>query len=242
MACRLKSMKELAREAMKRKCQEQQEMEKTRQIKQQIFCKEAKEANHTLNEDGQEATKGNQMKAAKKSRWVPEKSFDVSLTIGIPGENVDEKVFDLLVNWLRAERIWRACTTPDAVEVADVETIFFGVETPMRYFETQEGKTTAQDEDANVHEDGELLGQDRQSRPGDEDGELPGQDHQSGPADDEEASTILVIELDKGLDTRANLDRLREALLEAGFAVGMKTTVKEENPMDHIPEYFRLWD
>ncbi|KAL2632775.1 hypothetical protein R1flu_004254 [Riccia fluitans] len=91
------------------------------------------------------------------------------------------------ISRLRAEWIWRACTTPDVVKVANIETIFFGVETHARYFETQEGKTTAQDEDANVHEDGELPGQDRQSRPGDENGELPRQDRQSRPADDEKA-------------------------------------------------------
>ncbi|KAL2629691.1 hypothetical protein R1flu_014377 [Riccia fluitans] len=98
-------MKELAREMMKRKCQEHQKMERTTQMKQQMFSKEAKEANQTLNEDEQEAAKRNQMKPAKKPRRVPEKTFDVSLTIGIPGENIDEKVFDLLVKWLeyRAE-------------------------------------------------------------------------------------------------------------------------------------------
>ncbi|KAL2630065.1 hypothetical protein R1flu_014751 [Riccia fluitans] len=83
MACRLKSMKELAREMMKRKCQEHQEMEKTTQMKQQMFSKEAKKTNETLNEDGQEAAKRNQMKVAKKPRRVPEKTFDASLTIGM---------------------------------------------------------------------------------------------------------------------------------------------------------------
>ncbi|KAL2611588.1 hypothetical protein R1flu_023280 [Riccia fluitans] len=59
---------------------------------------EAKKRNKMLNEDAQ--------KPAKKPRRVPEKMFDVSLTIGIPGENVDDKVFDLLVKWLeyRAKR------------------------------------------------------------------------------------------------------------------------------------------
>ncbi|KAL2629868.1 hypothetical protein R1flu_014554 [Riccia fluitans] len=127
------------------------------------------------------------------------------------------------ISRLRAERIWRACTTPDTVEVPDVETIFFGVETPARYFETQEGKTIAKDDDANVHKDNELA---RQSR----------------SADDEDASTIPVVELDKALNSGADVHTLREALLEAGFAVSMKTTVKEEKLMDHIPEYFRLWD
>ncbi|KAL2641713.1 hypothetical protein R1flu_009300 [Riccia fluitans] len=75
-------------ETMKRKCQEQQQMETTTQMKQQ----EAKKTNKMLNEDRQ--------KAAKKPRFVLEKTFDVSLTIAIPSKNVDEKVFDLLVKWL----------------------------------------------------------------------------------------------------------------------------------------------
>ncbi|KAL2633442.1 hypothetical protein R1flu_004921 [Riccia fluitans] len=398
-------MKELARETMKRKCQEHQEMEKTTQMNQQMF---SKEASHTLNKDGQEAAKQNQMKAAKKPRRVPEKSFDFSLTIGIPGENVDGKVFDLLVNWLeyraemavlalergdtflqlhvqgmvriktsstrilkrkikevigwesngpvgasvclktlhytglhtvigligyclkdegaphfkfysknvseeqkaegshmhsiygaseykhkleltpanildralqfrkygvknplsitfrrcivemirsgqyipgfrwlttakisklRAEWIWHACTSPHSIEVPNVEAIFFGVETPARYLETEEDKTSAGDEDAKIHEDRELA---RLSRPGDEDRELAGQDRESRPAHDEE--TITVIKLEKPVNSGADIHTLREALLEDGFAVAMKTTMKEENPMDHIPDYFRLWD
>ncbi|KAL2651038.1 hypothetical protein R1flu_019166 [Riccia fluitans] len=116
MACRLKSMKELARETMKRKCQQHQEMEKTTQMKQQMFSKEAKETNEMLNEDRQEAAKRNQTKAAKKPRRVPEKLFDVSLTIGIPGKNVDDKVFDLLVKWLeyRAEMMVLALERGDS--------------------------------------------------------------------------------------------------------------------------------
>ncbi|KAL2643883.1 hypothetical protein R1flu_011470 [Riccia fluitans] len=390
MACRLKSMKELAREVMKRNCQEHEheEMERTRQ--QQTLTKEQKKARHTVNGNAQEAAKANQTKVTKKPRRVPEKMLDVNLTIGIPGENVDEKLFDLLVNWLehraeiavlalergddflqlhlqgksssttilkreikevigwqwnlpvggsmclkslrekglhtvigligyclkveeaphfrfyskniteeqkaegrrmhsiygaleykhkleltpanilgralqfrkyrvknpvsitfrrciaemlrsgqnipafrwltsakisrlRAERIWRACTTPDSVEVADVETIFFGLETPARSFETEEKKTTAESDGPNV----------------DDESELPGQ---SSAGDDEETSTIPLVELDKRLNSGADLQRVREALLQAGFAVGINTSVKQENPMEHIPEYFRLWD
>ncbi|KAL2609818.1 hypothetical protein R1flu_028391 [Riccia fluitans] len=392
MACRLKSMKELAREVMKTNCQKHEKMERMRQ--QQILSKERKEARHTVNGNAQEAPKANQTKVTKKPRRVPEKMLDVSLTIGIPGENVDEKLFDLLVNWLeyraeitvlalergdaflqlhlqgmvrakissttilkreikgvigwqsnapvrgsvclkslrekglhtvigligyclkdegaphfkfyskniteeqkaegrrmhsiygaseykhkleltlanilgralqfrkyqvknplsitfrrciaemlrsgqyipafrwltsakisrlRAERIWRACTTPDSVEVADVETIFFGLETPARYFETKEKKTTTESDDANVHEESELP-------------------EQSTAGDDEDASRIPLVELDKPVNSGVVLHRVHEALLQAGFAVGMNTTVKEENPMDHILEYFRLWD
>ncbi|KAL2613580.1 hypothetical protein R1flu_025272 [Riccia fluitans] len=394
MACRLKSMKELAREVMKRNCQEHEheEMERTRQ--QQTLTKERKKARHTVNGNAQEAAKANQTKVTKKPRRVPEKMLDVSLTIGIPGENVDKKLFDLLVNWLehraeiavlvlergdaflqlhlqgmlraksssmtilkreikevigwqwnlpvggsvclkslrekglhtvigligyclkdegaphfrfyskniteeqkaegrrmhsiygvseykhkleltpanilgralqfrkyrvknpvsitfrrciaemlrsgqyipafrwltsakisrlRAERIWHACTTPDSVEVADVETIFFGLETPARYFETKEKKTTAESDGPNV----------------DDESELP---RQSSAGDDEETSTIPRVELDKCLNSGASLQRVREALLQAGFAVGINTSVKQENPMEHIPEYFRLWD
>ncbi|KAL2610821.1 hypothetical protein R1flu_022513 [Riccia fluitans] len=114
MACRLKTMKELTREAMKRNCQEHKEMEKTRQ--QQILSKEPKKARHMVNKNGQKAAKANQTKAAKKPRWVPEKTFDVSLTIGIPGENVDENLFDLLVKWLayRAEMAVLALERGDA--------------------------------------------------------------------------------------------------------------------------------
>ncbi|KAL2621187.1 hypothetical protein R1flu_001392 [Riccia fluitans] len=412
MACRLKSMKELARETMKRKCQEHQEMERMTQMKQQMFSKEAKEANQMLNEDEQEAEKRNQMKPAKKSRQVLEKTFDVNITIGIPGKNIDEKVFDLLVKWLeyraemavlaleredtflqlhvqgmvrvktsstrilkreikeviswetngpvgasvclkslhytglhtvigligyflkdegaphfkfysknvseeqkaegrrmhniygaseykhkleltlanilgralqfrkyrvknplsitfrrciaemirsgqyipgfrwltmakisrlRAERIWHACTSPESVQfkVPDVEPIFFGVETAARYFKNQEEKTTTGNQDAKIDKDRELAGH---SRPADDDRELAANDCESRPAHDEEASTILVVELDKAVNSGADVETLRHALLEAGFAVGMKTTVKAENPMDGMPEYFRLWD
>ncbi|KAL2651917.1 hypothetical protein R1flu_020045 [Riccia fluitans] len=53
------------------------------------------------------------------------------------------------------------------------------------------------------------------SRPADDDGEFAADDCESRPAHDEEESRIPV---------------------------GMKTTVKAKNPMDDLPEYFRLWD
>ncbi|KAL2621432.1 hypothetical protein R1flu_001637 [Riccia fluitans] len=93
----------------------------------------------------------------------------------------------------------------------------------LRYFETEEKKTIAESDDANVHDKSELP-------------------EQSSAGDDEDTSTIPLVELDKRLNSGADLQRVREALLQAGFAVGMNTTVKQENPMDHIPEYFRLWD
>ncbi|KAL2610822.1 hypothetical protein R1flu_022514 [Riccia fluitans] len=97
------------------------------------------------------------------------------------------------ISRLRAERILRAYTTPDSVEVPDVETIFFGVETPARYFETQEKKTTAEDDNVNVHEESELPGQSR-------------------PMDDKDASTIPLVELDKPLNSGADLHTLRSTL------------------------------
>ncbi|KAL2641579.1 hypothetical protein R1flu_009166 [Riccia fluitans] len=53
------------------------------------------------------------------------------------------------------------------------------------------------------------------SRPADDDGEFAADDCESRPVHDEEVSRIPV---------------------------GMKTTVKAKNPMDDLPEYFRLWD
>ncbi|KAL2623861.1 hypothetical protein R1flu_008106 [Riccia fluitans] len=103
------------------------------------------------------------------------------------------------ISRLRAKRIWHACTSPESVEVLDMEAMFFGVETTARYFETQEQKTSARDQDANIDEDEDA----------DDDGELTGNDFQSRPAHDQQASTIPV---------------------------------KQQNPMDHLPEFFRLWD
>ncbi|KAL2611589.1 hypothetical protein R1flu_023281 [Riccia fluitans] len=102
------------------------------------------------------------------------------------------------ISKLRAERIWHACTSPESVEVPDMEAMFFGVETTARYFKIEEQKTSVgqgsdTDEDQDAEKDGELTG-----------------------THDEQASRTIVVELDKGM--------------------------KEENPMDHLPEYFRLWD
>ncbi|KAL2629371.1 hypothetical protein R1flu_014057 [Riccia fluitans] len=386
---------------------EHKEMERRRQ--QQTLTKERKKPRHTVNRNAQEAAKANQTKVTKKPRRVPEKMLDVSLTIGIPGENVDEKLFDVLVNWLeqraeiavlalergdaflqlhlqgmlraksssttilkweikevigwqwnppvggsvclkslrekglhtvsgligyclkdegaahfrfyskniteeqkaegrrmhsiygaseykhkleltpanilgralqfrkyrvknpvsitfrrciaemlrsgqyipafrwltsakisrlRAERIWRACTTPQSVEVADIETIFFGLETPARYFETEEKKTAAETDGPNVDDETELQNK-TSAESDDDDNQLPGQ---STASDDEDRSRIPVVELQKPVDSGVDLHRVRDALLQAGFAVGMNTTVKEDNPIDHIPEYFKLWD
>ncbi|KAL2644354.1 hypothetical protein R1flu_011941 [Riccia fluitans] len=114
------------------------------------------------------------------------------------------------ISRLRAKRIWRACTSPESVEVPDVEAMFFGVETTTRYFETQEQKMSAGDQDADEDQDA------KEDQDVDENGELTGNDCQSRPAHDQQASRTPVIELDEA--------------------------VKQENPMDHIPEYFRLWD
>ncbi|KAL2622157.1 hypothetical protein R1flu_002362 [Riccia fluitans] len=127
------------------------------------------------------------------------------------------------ISRLRAERIWRACTSLESVEVPNMEAIFFGVETAARYFENQEEKTTTGNQDVKIDEERELAAH---SRPADDDGQLAADDCESRSAHDEKASTIPVIELDKAVNSGADVETLCDALLEAGFAVGMKTTVK----------------
>ncbi|KAL2629692.1 hypothetical protein R1flu_014378 [Riccia fluitans] len=131
------------------------------------------------------------------------------------------------ISKLRAKRIWHACTSPESVEVPDMEAIFFGVKTATRYFENQEEKMTTGNQDAKIDEDRELGGH---SRPADDDGELAADDCESTPAHDEEASTIPVVELDKAVNNGADLETLCHALLEAGFAVVPDDEQYNDNP------------
>ncbi|KAL2607409.1 hypothetical protein R1flu_025982 [Riccia fluitans] len=310
---------ELAREVMKRNCQEHEEMEKTRQ--QQILSKERKEARHMVNENGQEAAKANQTKAAKKPRRVPEKMFDVSLTIGIPGENVDEKLFDLLVKWLeyRAEMavlalergdaflqlhlqgMMRVKTSSTRILKREIKEVIGWESNPpvggsvclkslrekglhiviglIGYCLKDEGAAHFKFYSKNITEEQKAEGRRMHSIYGaseykhkleltpanilgralqfrkyrvknplsitfrrciaemlrsgtlkpkkrrrlqkddaniHEESELPGQ---SRAGDDEDASTIPLVELDKPVNSGADLQRVREALLQAGFAV-----------------------
>ncbi|KAL3689945.1 hypothetical protein R1sor_016254 [Riccia sorocarpa] len=117
----------------------------------------------------------------------------------------------------RAERLWRACTTPESVEVPDVENIIFGIDTPARYFEANKTTKLEADESDPLSEI--------------EESELP--------ADDPNVD-IPVVELERTADSGADLDRVQEALLEAGFAVGQKTNEEQRTSAD-LPDYIRLW-
>ncbi|KAL3688635.1 hypothetical protein R1sor_014944 [Riccia sorocarpa] len=179
-------------------------------------------------------------------RRVPEKTFDVSLTIGIPDTDIKDETFDELVTFLderadmgvlplemgdshlylqiqgeympgfrwltsskvspfRAELIWRACTNPQSVEVADVRNIFFGIDTPARYFKTNTVIKTKFDESEEAAEV--------------EDTDLP--------AEDEEAE-IPVVNLERKEESGADLERVQEALLNVGFAAGRKLEEKND--------------
>ncbi|KAL2611554.1 hypothetical protein R1flu_023246 [Riccia fluitans] len=125
------------------------------------------------------------------------------------------------ISKLRAERIWRACTSPEFVEVPNVEAIFFGVEIVVRYFKWQDENTIPRNEDAKIETQTQKTSVGRGSdadddHDADKDGELTRNDPQSRPGHDQQASKMPIVELDEG--------------------------VKQENPMDHLPEYFRLWD
>ncbi|KAL2641727.1 hypothetical protein R1flu_009314 [Riccia fluitans] len=123
---------------------------------------------------------------------------------------------------LRAERIWRACTTPQSIEVRDVDNILFGIDTPV-YFQT--GSEGSHKEENEHHK--------QQANEGPEDS--------GGPANDDAMSRIPIVDLDRNIDSGADLDRVWDALLYARFGVGMMNTsnndVKQEKPMDELPDY-----
>ncbi|KAL3692535.1 hypothetical protein R1sor_006186 [Riccia sorocarpa] len=123
------------------------------------------------------------------------------------------------VSPLRAERIWRACTTPESVEVANVRNIFFGIDTPARYFKTQTAIKTEYDESDDAAEK--------------EASDLP-------VDDDETEQEIPIVNLERTQESGADLDRVQEALLNAGFAVGHTPEQKIEFKTT-LPEYIRLW-
>ncbi|KAL2641436.1 hypothetical protein R1flu_009023 [Riccia fluitans] len=129
------------------------------------------------------------------------------------------------ISWLRAERIWRACTTPQSIEVRDVDNILFGIDTPARYFQARsEGNRKEENDDVK---------------------ELAGKEHNDGPADNDAMSRIPIVDLDRNIDSGADLDCVRDTLLYTGFRVRINTSnndVKQEKPMDNLPDYCHLWD
>ncbi|KAL3690356.1 hypothetical protein R1sor_016665 [Riccia sorocarpa] len=121
------------------------------------------------------------------------------------------------ISSLRAERIWRVCTTPQAVEMPDVDHILYGIETTARYFEPPIAvKAESDHSDLPTEADDEAL-----------------------PAVHEDAP-IPVINLEPKEGCGADLDRVQEALLAAGFAVERKTN-KEMETSRLLPDYIRLW-
>ncbi|KAL2610473.1 hypothetical protein R1flu_029046 [Riccia fluitans] len=65
-----------------------------------------------------------------------------------------------------------------------------------------------------------------------------------GPADDDAMSSIPIVDLDRNIDSGADLDRLWDALLYARFGVRITSNnnVKEEKPMENLSDYCHLWD
>ncbi|KAL3698956.1 hypothetical protein R1sor_016978 [Riccia sorocarpa] len=121
------------------------------------------------------------------------------------------------ISRLRTERIWRACTTPQSVEMPDVDHILFGIKTPVRYFE--EPRTVKEER---------------------EESEPPAEVQEDALPDEDENTPIPVINLERPEGSGADLERVQEALLHAGFAVGRKTSKEMENS-NVLPEYIRLW-
>ncbi|KAL2652486.1 hypothetical protein R1flu_020614 [Riccia fluitans] len=78
------------------------------------------------------------------------------------------------ISRLRAERIWRACTTPQSVEVGDVDNILFGIETLARYFQGGSEGSRKQEQQAK---------------------EAP--EHK----DDDATSRVPIVELDTNIDS-----------------------------------------
>ncbi|KAL2607400.1 hypothetical protein R1flu_025973 [Riccia fluitans] len=102
---------------------------------------------------------------------------------------------------------------PQSVEVRDLDNILFGIDTSAWYFQ-------AGSEGSHKEENDDVI-------------ELAGTEHSDGPADDDAMSRIPIVDLDKNIDSGADLDRVRDTLLSAGFGVGINTSnnnVKQENP------------
>ncbi|KAL3701143.1 hypothetical protein R1sor_019165 [Riccia sorocarpa] len=103
------------------------------------------------------------------------------------------------------------------VEVADVDNILFGIDTPARYFEAPTAVKAKSDDSEPPLEPDDI--------------QLPAED---------KTAPIPVVNLESTEGSGADLDPVQEALLGAGFAVGRKTN-KEMESNNLLPEYIRLW-
>ncbi|KAL3691542.1 hypothetical protein R1sor_005193 [Riccia sorocarpa] len=93
-------------------------------------------------------------------------------------------------------------TAPKSIEMADVDNILFGIDTPARYFEAP----------IPVKEES------------DEEEQLPAEVEEVAFPMDDETAAIPVINLQRNEGSGADLDRVQDALLSAGFAVPAKPT------------------
>ncbi|KAL3685275.1 hypothetical protein R1sor_003297 [Riccia sorocarpa] len=73
-----------------------------------------------------------------------------------------------------------------------------------------------------------------------EESEPPAEVQEDPLPDKDENTPIPVVNLERPEGSGADLERVQEALLHAGFAVGRKPTKKMENS-NVLPEYIRLW-
>ncbi|KAL2635083.1 hypothetical protein R1flu_006562 [Riccia fluitans] len=102
---------------------------------------------------------------------------------------------------------------------------FFGIDTPARYFQAgSEGSRKEKNDDVK---------------------ELAGKEHSDGPAENDAMSRNPIVNLDRNIDSGPDLDHVWDTLLYAGFGVGIHTSnndVKQEKPMENLPDYCHLWD
>ncbi|KAL3687646.1 hypothetical protein R1sor_013955 [Riccia sorocarpa] len=107
------------------------------------------------------------------------------------------------------------------VKVADCRNIFFGIDTSARYFEAETAIKT------------ELDGAD------DADDEM----HQNELLADDDNADMPVVNLERQEENGADLERVQEALLSAGFAIERNSNDNANDKQNNksLPDYIRLW-
>ncbi|KAL2608987.1 hypothetical protein R1flu_027560 [Riccia fluitans] len=194
---------------------------------------------HSSDDEVQQANQD--LPKVRKSRRVPEKVFDVSLTIGVPGANIDTEIFYLLVSFLhqRAEMGVLALERGDAFLELHVQGMMRLKTSNTRSLKAKIKSWIGWDYHG-------LIGSEGSRKENNDDvKELPGKEHSDGPADEDAISMIPIVDLNRNIDSSANLDRVWDTLLYAGFGVGIyrsNNDVKQEKSMENLLDYFHLWD